>query len=739
METIKQIFMQHAFSSLKLSLVIILLFALTKPIVKRYMAGFRYYSWLAVMLVFSVPFMAMGMGYTMNLSAVTDRLDMQTVREWYGKNAPEYSVTAEYVKPEPVQNQSGNAGDNGGTRYIPVTKTTTMKIPVDIAAILSLLWIAGAIGCFTLHIARHIRFKRGMRRLCGDIDDERILSAMDTEKRKLGISKMIPLKLFPVTDTPMLTGLFRPEIILPRMDYTDDELRLIFRHELFHWKRKDILYQLITLIFVSLHWFNPFVYLMARAIEIDGETSCDEKTLEGKTYEERIFYGEMLLKFLKTTTQRKSYMTTTFFGGVKGMKKRLNLIKSKDVRRKGTAAMAALTAITIALSISAAAMESDYFNSIFEGDTSYLDDFIKTEKRSVEDDRFRLTLEQYLVAENQAMIIYSFEAKTDEAVEEMNSSDFWNMDTVTFGPTDYEKADCHGYGGFGTVGKQLNTERKIYGCIASDSIENEEKIDFYLSTDKIKDRPKIIIPMDYNMETKTVQCADVTVKYNPISIIVTSPAVESAEECDGCWFTSNNIYFRVKNGEIKTFNQLYTVSSGLKSADADGNAESYDLKAWAREIIKPDEIKSIIVDDTEYPVDNPSDLKPVTIDEHMKPFIIDAYVQDHLWIPLRAFCDGLGAEITWDSDTRTASFSYRGSNYSFTVGKPGIVMNGEECDFGPEAPFIDDLGRMIVPSNFDGYNNRTYIAVNVHGYNAFTIDENGEGSINPDAKWHIIP
>lgn len=87
----------------------------------------------------------------------------------------------------------------------------------------------------------------------------------------------------------MLTGYFRPEIILPHTGYTDEELSFILRHELLHLKRNDILYQFITLIFISLHWFNPFVYLMARAIEIDGETSCDEKRLREKRMRKEYF------------------------------------------------------------------------------------------------------------------------------------------------------------------------------------------------------------------------------------------------------------------------------------------------------------------------------------------------------------------------------------------------------------------------------------------------------------------
>ena len=41
-EIIKQIFEQNVISSIKFSVVIILLLVLTKPVMKRYTAGFRY-------------------------------------------------------------------------------------------------------------------------------------------------------------------------------------------------------------------------------------------------------------------------------------------------------------------------------------------------------------------------------------------------------------------------------------------------------------------------------------------------------------------------------------------------------------------------------------------------------------------------------------------------------------------------------------------------------------------------
>ncbi len=105
------------------------------------------------------------------------------------------------------------------------------------------------------------------------------------------------------------------------------------------------------------------------------------------------------------------------------MKKRITLITDKKPRRKGKAAMAAVLAAAILTSVAPAAADSGYFSSVFKGETSYIADFVKTDKKSVEDDRFRLTLEQHLICENRAMLICSIEAKTADAVKEMNATD----------------------------------------------------------------------------------------------------------------------------------------------------------------------------------------------------------------------------------------------------------------------------------------------------------------------------
>ncbi len=346
-----------------------------------------------------------------------------------------------------------------------------------------------------------------------------------------------------------------------------------------------------------------------------------------------------------------------------------------------------------------------------------------------------------MVAENQAVLICSIEAKTEDAVQEMNAVDergnstFTGIDFLNFGCTDHDKASCYSWGSFSLGKGKFDTENKKYYVLQSNSIENEERVDFYISTDRIKDIPKIIIPMDCNIETKTTALdGDINIKYNPISIYVTLPVTDKAADCDKCYWNGTYFYFRMKNGEVKTFTQLYSFNSVDFSNDENGNEISRTISAWARGVIEPDEIKSIIVNDIEYPVDDPSDPKPITIDEHMKPFIINPYVKGHLWLPLRDFCNGIGATIEWNDETRSAEVKYRGSTYVFTVGGTQVQINGETVDFYNElyddTTFIDEYGRMIVTPSISAY-----MDIDIHGINLY--DENG--SVNKNALLHIIP
>jgi beta-lactamase regulating signal transducer with metallopeptidase domain len=129
-----------------------------------------------------------------------------------------------------------------------------------------------------------------------------------------------------VAATPMLIGVFRPVIVLPLCEYTDEQLRNVLTHELTHLRRRDILVKWLSVIAVSLHWFNPFAWLMRREIDRLCELSCDEAVISRYGVDEKQSYGDTLIAVVAEHKSPKSVLSTTMVESKQALKERLGAI-----------------------------------------------------------------------------------------------------------------------------------------------------------------------------------------------------------------------------------------------------------------------------------------------------------------------------------------------------------------------------------------------------------------------------
>jgi len=130
-----------------------------------------------------------------------------------------------------------------------------------------------------------------------------------------------------------MIGFVNPRILLPKSDIEEDELRFILRHELVHYKRKDLWYKCLVLIATAIHWFNPIVYLMAEAIDILCEMSCDAEVIRSTDADTRQHYSETIIGVVKYQSKMKTALSTNFYGGKKGMKNRIFSIMDTGKKR----------------------------------------------------------------------------------------------------------------------------------------------------------------------------------------------------------------------------------------------------------------------------------------------------------------------------------------------------------------------------------------------------------------------
>jgi beta-lactamase regulating signal transducer with metallopeptidase domain len=147
--------------------------------------------------------------------------------------------------------------------------------------------------------------------------------------------------------TPMLIGLFRPAIILPDRAYTDVQLRCVLLHELSHLRRKDILVKWLTVLAVSVHWFNPLVWLMRREMHRACELACDEAVIAGLDDGGKQSYGDTLIAVAATSKIPHMVLSTTMCEQKKSLKERLAAIMAHKKQTRAAMVMSAALVMVV--------------------------------------------------------------------------------------------------------------------------------------------------------------------------------------------------------------------------------------------------------------------------------------------------------------------------------------------------------------------------------------------------------
>ncbi|WP_286235093.1 M56 family metallopeptidase [Thalassotalea sediminis] len=103
--------------------------------------------------------------------------------------------------------------------------------------------------------------------------------------------------------SPMLVGIIKPKLVLPhdfKELYNDEQQQLIIQHEICHFDRNDIYWNLLAHAMLALFWFHPLVWLAYSRYRRDQELSCDQLVLARKQLNSRINYSKALLVAAET-------------------------------------------------------------------------------------------------------------------------------------------------------------------------------------------------------------------------------------------------------------------------------------------------------------------------------------------------------------------------------------------------------------------------------------------------------
>ena len=226
-----------------------------------------------------------------------------------------------------------------------VPPLVVLRIPRPLAAILPWLWLSGFLVVLLWQLISHLRFRRMLLKGARPVEDQEVKDLWREEEQLVLLKRPLPLLVSPALSSPLTIGLFGSTMctVLPERDYTLEQYRLIFRHELRHVQRRDVDTKCFYLFCKALCWFNPLVWVAVRKASADLELSCDEMVVYGAEDRTRREYASLLLE----TAGDERGFTTCLSASARGLRRRLQGVIRPQKRFSGTLVLGVITAVLV--------------------------------------------------------------------------------------------------------------------------------------------------------------------------------------------------------------------------------------------------------------------------------------------------------------------------------------------------------------------------------------------------------
>lgn len=297
--------------------------SLLRPITKKLFGySWHYYIWLCVLFVMLMP-----VRFNVNPMPAPN-IATQTIQTQQEAVSEQPETTENIVQTAPIQKPQL------------LQKATVIwdRIIYNRMNILAYVWLIGAIALMLLNVVRYVRLNIKIRK------NSEVISCPET---RAYTDRKINVRVWENVASPFITGIFRPMLILPKTELSEEQLHNILRHEMTHFKRHDILYKWFAELVKCIHWFNPISWYVSKQIASECEISCDMAVTKNMTGSEEMSYINTILSLLPTGKSKQLPLTTQMASSKKILKRRFIMIKNKKTTSRFMSVISAVIAVAM--------------------------------------------------------------------------------------------------------------------------------------------------------------------------------------------------------------------------------------------------------------------------------------------------------------------------------------------------------------------------------------------------------
>lgn len=305
------------YMSISATIACIMVFVIWLSFKRFFSKGWGYYLWLIPILMFLIPLSFSDFEPITRTSFVSEPTETNTT-----SSKPDTQNIDTNTAPTVKTTRTEAIRNTIVTKTRNVIKDQQLR-PLPFAEVIALIWFIGVLLIISGRQICGIRFRRRLRRFCISPSDKQEI-VFNSIKLDMNIKSKVVLKVLDAPVSPFLTGIKSPMIVVPTT-VSDSELSPVLMHELTHLKRHDLWYQALIHVICTIHWFNPFTYILDSFIKKMMELSCDEAVTSTMNNEQRHYYGLSVLTLMK---KNKHFIKNSLFlsENASDLKQRLEVI-----------------------------------------------------------------------------------------------------------------------------------------------------------------------------------------------------------------------------------------------------------------------------------------------------------------------------------------------------------------------------------------------------------------------------
>ena len=203
-------------------------------------------------------------------------------------------------------------------------------------------------------------------------EDDNVIVLFEEVCERLQVGNRVELARNDMLPIPVISGLWHPVVILPCLEYTKEELEMIFTHELVHYRQKDLWIKMAALLIAGIHCFNPLAHHLLHSINRWSEVNCDIivcNLLKDK-YKAKEYY-EMILSQMLGKKRAGFYIMSAMAEDSSEIKRRILQMKRYQKhhgysKKKATVLLATFTVAGFIFALGASGLTADAQEKVYK-------------------------------------------------------------------------------------------------------------------------------------------------------------------------------------------------------------------------------------------------------------------------------------------------------------------------------------------------------------------------------------